>query len=220
MPVDWKAGDGFQETVMWTPAEAMKAKSFSDSYAELVKQHCPGDDFMYECAGQGIAFLTGKAMDQAVLAFLLECGTPLDVVETKVLKPSKGEVKRAIKHRLDRQPTPKPTVSDAQLQACVARIDEGFDMKIQWMCFDTGAQAMLVYNDTHNSSMEGGGKPANVEVLAAQKDAGFACDKRGSIMFAPMDTGGAIEGFNPTPVHAEFISCMQPGSAHQASRRV
>ena len=28
-------------------------------------------------------------------------------------------------------------------------------------------------------------------------------------MFAPMDTGGAIEGFNPTTVRAEFISCRR-----------
>ena len=82
-------------------------------------------------------------------------------------------------------------------------------MTIQSMCFDTGAQALLVYNDTHNSFMEEGGKPANVEVLAAQQGTGFACDKRGSIMFAPMDTAGAIEGFNPTPVRAEFISCRR-----------
>ena len=63
VPVDWKAGDGFQETVMWTPEEAMKAKAFSDSHAELVKRHCPGDDFMYECAGQCIAFLTVRVGD-------------------------------------------------------------------------------------------------------------------------------------------------------------
>ena len=93
-PVDWKAGDGFQETVMWTPAEAMNTKSFSDSHYRTlncqVQRHCPEDDSMYECtcARQGTAFLTGKAMDQAVLAFLLECGTPFDVVETKVVTPS------------------------------------------------------------------------------------------------------------------------------------
>ena len=46
VPAEWKMGDGFQETIMWTPQEAMKAESFSDSHAELVAKHCPGDDFM------------------------------------------------------------------------------------------------------------------------------------------------------------------------------
>ena len=158
-------GDGFQETIMWTPEGAMKAKSFSDSHAELVAKHCPGDSFMYKCAGQGIAFLTGKAMGDAVMAFLLECGSPFDVVETKIIRPSKGKVNRIIKHRLDRQPTSKSAVSDAQLDACIATLDGGVEKKIQSMRFDTGAQALLVYSDTHNPFMEGGGKPANVEVL-------------------------------------------------------
>ena len=55
--------------------------------------------------------------------------------------------------------------------------------------------------------MEGGGKPANVEVLAAQQGTGFSCDKRGSIMFAPMDIDGKVEDFTTTPIRAEFITC-------------
>ena len=57
--------------------------------------------------------------------------------------------------------------------------------------------------------MEGGGKPANVEVLAAQQGTGFefSYDKRGSIMFAPMDIDGKVEDFTPTPIRAEFITC-------------
>ena len=129
----------------------MKAKSFSDSHAELVLKHCPGDSFMYKCAGQGIAFLTGKAMDDAVMAFLLECGTPFDVVETKIIKqiikPSKGKVNRIIKHRLDRQPTPKPAVSDEQLDACKCchtgwwlREEDTVDVFRRWCASINGVQ--------------------------------------------------------------------------------
>ena len=61
------------------------------------------------------------------------------MVETKVIKPLKGKVDRIIKHRLDRKPTPKPAVSDAQLHACIATLEDGFEKKIQSMGFDTGA---------------------------------------------------------------------------------
>ena len=110
---------------------------------------------------------------------------------------------------MDRQPTPKPAVSDAQLDACIATLDGGFEKKIQSMCFNTGAQALLVYSATHNPFMEGGGKPANIEVLAAQQGTGFSCDKWGSIMFAPMDVDGKVEDFTPTPIRAEFITCKR-----------
>ena len=65
-------GVGFQETIMWTPEEVMKAKSFSDSHAELVAKHCPGDSFMYKCTGQGIAFLTGTRLLHQEVKTLLE----------------------------------------------------------------------------------------------------------------------------------------------------
>ena len=83
---------------MWTPEEAMKSKSFSDSHAELIRYHCQSDAFMYECAGQGVAFLTGRAIDLAVLAYLQTHGTPMDVIETVVTRPSKGPINRIIKH--------------------------------------------------------------------------------------------------------------------------
>ena len=88
--IEWEAGDGFEETIMWTPEEAMKSKSFSDSHADLIRYHCQSDAFMYECAGQGVAFLTGRAIDLSVLAYLLQHGTPIDVIETVVIKPSNG----------------------------------------------------------------------------------------------------------------------------------
>ena len=33
VPAEWKMGDGFQETIMWTPEEAMKAKSFCPRFS-------------------------------------------------------------------------------------------------------------------------------------------------------------------------------------------
>ena len=98
MEIEWRAGDGFEETIMWTPEEAMKSKSFSDSHADLIRYHCQSDAFMYECAGQGVAFLTGRAIDLAVLAYLMQHGTPMDVIETVVTRPSKGTINCIIKH--------------------------------------------------------------------------------------------------------------------------
>ena len=68
---------------------------------------------------------------------------------------------------------------------------------------------MLVYADTHNQFMIGGGKKADVHVLGAAKGSGFTCDRRGTIMFAAMDTDNQIPGYNPTPVQAEFITCSR-----------
>ena len=68
------------------------------------------------------------------MAFLLVCGTPFDVVETKIIKPSKCKVDRIIKHQLGRKPTMKPAVSNAQLSACIAKLDGGFEREIQSMC--------------------------------------------------------------------------------------
>ena len=62
------------------------AKSYSDEYIDFVKPFDSSDEFLYECAGKGIAFLTGKAIDDAVVRFLDVMGTPKDVVETTVVK--------------------------------------------------------------------------------------------------------------------------------------
>jgi hypothetical protein len=164
---------------------------------------------MYECAGQGVAFLTGRAIDLAVLAYLLQHGTPIDVIETVVTKPSKGTINRIIKHVVKRGSTPKLVVPPAQIHAMVSRLEGGFQYKVESMCFDTGAQALLVYADTHNQFMIGGGNKADVQVLGAAKESGFECDRRGTIVFAAVDTDDQTPGFNLTPVQAEFITCAR-----------
>ena len=80
------------------------AKSYSDDYIEFVNS---SDKFLYECAGKGISFLIGKAIDDAVVRFLDFMGTPKDVVETTVVKVSKGDQPRISKHRVEVKPTPK-----------------------------------------------------------------------------------------------------------------
>ena len=164
---------------------------------------------MYECAGQGVAFLTGRAIDLAILAYLQQHGIPMDVIETVVTKPSKGTINRIIKHVVKQASTPKLVVPPAQIHAMVSRLEDDFQYKVESMCFDTGAQALLVYADTHSQFIIGGGKKADVRVLGAAKGSGFKCDRRGTIMFAAMDTEDQIPGYNPTPVQAEFITCAR-----------
>jgi hypothetical protein len=91
----------------------------------------------------------------------------------------------------------------------VSRLEDGFQYTVETMCFDTGAQALLVYAETHNQYMIGGGNKADVQVLGAAKGSGFGCDRRGTIVFAAMDTDDQIPGYNPTPVQAEFITCAR-----------
>ena len=70
---------------------------------------------------------------------------------------------------------------------------------------------LLVYADTHIPFMIGGGNKADVQdlVLAAQKGSGFKCDRRGTIVFAALDSADQIPGHNPTPIQAEFITCSR-----------
>jgi hypothetical protein len=103
---DWRPGDSFEDTAMWTPEEALIAKSYSDEYIDFVKQFDSSDEFLYECAGKGIAFLTGKVIDDAVIRFLDVMGTPKDVVETTVVNVTKGDQPKFIKHRVEARPTP------------------------------------------------------------------------------------------------------------------
>ena len=95
---DWRPGDSFEDTAMWTPEEALIAKSYSDEYIDFVKQFDSSDEFPYECVGKGIAFLTGKAIDNAVVRFLDVMGTPKDVVETTVVSVTKGDQPKIIPH--------------------------------------------------------------------------------------------------------------------------
>ena len=39
--------------------------------------------------------------------------------------------------------------------------------------------------------------------MGAAKGSGFGCDRRGTIVFAAMDTDDQIPGYNPTPVQAD-----------------
>ena len=112
---DWRPGDSFEDTAMWTPDEALVAKSYSDEYIEFVKQFDSSDEFLYECVGKGIAFLTGKAIDDAVIKFLDVMGTPKDVVETTVIKVTKGDQPIIIKHRVEAKPTPKWEHAEAHI---------------------------------------------------------------------------------------------------------
>ena len=61
---DWRPGDSFEDTAMWTPEEALIAKSYSDEYIDFVKQFDSSDEFLYECAGKGIAFQTDREGDR------------------------------------------------------------------------------------------------------------------------------------------------------------
>ena len=125
---------------------------------------------MYKCAGQGVAFLTGRAIDLAVLAYPLQHGTPMDVIETVVTKLPKGSINRIIKHVVKQGSTPKLVVPPVQIHAMVSRLEDGFQYKVESMCFDTGAQELLVYADTHNQFMIGGGNKADVQP-------GYGCSK-------------------------------------------
>ena len=60
--------------------------------------------------------------------------------------------------------TPKLVVPPAQIHAMVSGLEDGFQYKVESMCFATGAQALLVYMyaDTHNQFMIGGGNKADV----------------------------------------------------------
>ena len=111
-----------------------------------------------------MAFLTGRAIDLAVLVCLQQHGTPMDVIETVVTKPSKGTINQIIKHVAKQVSTPQLVVPPAQIHAMVSRLEDGFQYKVESMCFDTGAQALLVYADTHNQFMIGGGNKADVHV--------------------------------------------------------
>ena len=203
--IDWKAGNGFKETIMWTPEEAMKSKSFSDLHAKLIRDHCQSDAFMYKCTGQGGAFLTGRAIDLAVLAYLQMHSMLMDVIKTVVTRPSKGSINQIIKHVVRQGLTPKLVIAPAQIHAMVSRLEDRFQYMVKTMCFDTGAQALLVYAETHNQYMIGGGNKADVQVLGAAKGSGFGCDHRGTIMFAAMDTDNQIPGYNPTPVRVHHL---------------
>ena len=106
-------------------------------------------------------------------------------------------------------------MAPAQIHASVARLEDGFQYKVESMCFETVAQALLVYADTHNQFMIGGDNKADVQVLGAAKGSGFKCDRRGTIVFAAMNTDSQIPGYNPTPVQAEFITCSRNQLAKQ-----
>ena len=47
----------------------------------------------------------------------------------------------------------------------VSRLEDGFQYKVESMWFDTGAQALLVYADTHNQFMIGGGNKADLGLI-------------------------------------------------------
>ena len=68
-----------------------------------------------------------------------------------------GTINRIIKHVVKQTSTPKLVVPPAQIHAMVSRLEGGFQYKVESMCFDTGAQALLVYAETHNQFMIGGG---------------------------------------------------------------
>ena len=74
------------------------------------------------------------------------------------------------------------------IHAMVSRLEDGFQCKAESMCFDTGAQALLVYADIHIQFMFGGGEKADVHVLGAAKGSGFKCDRRGMTSGPPPDS--------------------------------
>ena len=52
---------------MWTPEEALIAKSHSDEYIEFVEQFDSSDEFLYECAGKGIPQLLSSQARQSAM---------------------------------------------------------------------------------------------------------------------------------------------------------
>ena len=57
-----------------TPLEACRAASLDDSYYSYATSFNDDDSFVFQCANAGIPLMTCRALDEAIMLHLKECG--------------------------------------------------------------------------------------------------------------------------------------------------
>ena len=65
------------------------------------------------------------------------------------------------------------------------------------MPFDTGAHALLAYDDEV------------VKVMGVKKGAKFNCKRRGTVIMCPMDSNSSIPNYSPIPVQMQFMTARE-----------
>ena len=141
------------------------------------------DKFLYKCLGNGFSMKFGEAMYDSISRILSRAGVPKDI-ETSLSNNSVVAHIQTPEHvwhqKLERMIAQQAnrTASRMVIQANQTAIEK----QVYTICLDTGATHLLLWDDQDKFLTNK--KPANANIIGAQKESTFSATSRGDMVMA------------------------------------